>query len=122
MQLNNLTIKEAFAIYSIEIKANMLRGHLRKIYHTYLSLIYSDLSQFLFYLTAPNNLDLNCNMDIENLFSETVLNTKLGFLGEIIDYYITQIESFIPFIKLITNFEFALNFNKLFIDTRIKLR
>lgn len=116
----NLSIKDAFKAYSLEIKANMLRGHLRKIISTYK--LDSELSNLFWAITSPNTVDLNCIMDIENLISEKNGNTKLGFLGEIMEYYTNQYESIFPFIRKITNVEFALSFNKLFIDLRTKLR
>jgi len=117
---SNMTVKEALSTYSLEIKANMMRGHLRKIVNSYK--LPDEWTDFIWYLSSPNTVDLNCSMDAGNLFPEDFLKKKLGFLGEMLDFYISQYELLIPFIKKITNVEFALNFNKLFVDLRTKLR
>jgi len=117
---NNLSVKEALKIYSLEIKANMLRGHLRKILKS--MKFNNEINQLVWLVTSPNTADFNCTLDCENFFSENILNQKLGFIGEIIEYYINQYSTDIPFIRKITNVEFALKFNKLFIDMRTKLR
>lgn len=119
----NMAVKDALSGYSLEIKANMLRGHLRKIVGLYG--VYSqnsDLNNLFWLLTSPNTVDLNSTMDVENLIHEETGNQKLGFLGEIIDYYAKEYALVIPFLKKITNVEFALNFNKLFVDLRCKFR
>lgn len=118
----NLTLRDALKSYLLEFKANMLRGHLRNIVHSYKNINVHSWSEFFWNLTAPDTLDLNCNMEIENLLSEEKLNTKLGFLGEIISFYLNEYELIIPFIRKITQVSFSLNFNKLFFDFRVKLR
>lgn len=119
----NKSVKEALSGYSLELKANMLRGHLRKIVGTYKpSRIHNEIINLVWLATSPNTVDFNCTMDSENVLSEDYSSFKLGFLGEIIDYYINQYELIIPFLKKITNVEFALHFNKLFVDLRSKIR
>lgn len=116
----NMSIKEAFQVYAFEIKANLIRGHLRKIARTFK--FESELNSIFHFLTAPDSVDMNSRMEIDNLIDEKEQNIKLGFLGEICDYYLSQYESIVPFLKRINQFEFALNFNKLFIDSRIKFK
>lgn len=119
----NLSIKKAFESYSLEIKANMLRGHLRKIVKSYSPhMLKEEINSLIFAITSPNTVDLNCTLDINNCVDEEKLEQQLGFIGEIIDYYVSQYETDIPFLTKITNVELGLHFNKLFVDLRSKIK
>lgn len=116
----NLNIKEAFECYAFEVKTNLIRSNLRKISKTFKFEYESNI--ILWFLTAADNVDLSTKLEIQNLIEEKFSNFKLGFIGEIINFYIDKYESFVPFIKKINQIEFALNFNKLFIDVRAKIK
>ena len=60
--------------------------------------------------------------NINNCVDEEKLEQQLGFIGEIIDYYVSQYETDIPFLTKITNVELGLHFNKLFVDLRSKIK
>lgn len=117
---DNLSIKEAFKSFILEIKANLIRNHIRKV--TKVFKFENELSSLLWYLSAPENVDFNCKVDVENILNEERSNIKLGFIGEMISYYLDKYGLVFPFIKSIENIEFALNFNKVFINMRLKIK
>lgn len=116
----NMSIKEALQSYTLEIKVNMIRSHIRKIVKSFK--LEKELAFMLWVITSSSSVDMSCQTEIEHCLKEERLDFKLGFLGEIIDYFLKEYEFAIPFIKKITSLEFALNFNKMFVDMRMKLR
>ncbi len=116
----NFSVKEALESFILEIKANTCRSHIRKI-----SKIYkfdNELDSLLWYITSAENSDFNCKISAENVFSTEKSEFKLGFIGELIDFYMNQYGFDLPSFPLIENIELALNFNKLFINSRLKIK
>jgi len=102
-----------------EIRVKMMREHLRLIAQ---KLTY-DLKQFVYVLTAPQNVDLNINWDPKRAAgprTRPILETPLGFIQDLVKLF--PLNSFVSdpnVIKKVNGIEF--NFNGLLFFANLKL-
>lgn len=115
---NNLNISKAFESYKLEIKGNFLRNKLRTMINSFFN--DDGLNKLVWYATASNSFNVKSEIEIENLVSKEK-DFKLGFLKEMLDFYISKFHSFIPFLNELKSVEVGINFNKAFLNLRFTI-
>lgn len=117
---NDMTVSEAINSYILEIKANLLREHLRKLSSVYK--FDSEIDNFIWLLTSTTTSDFNCQLNLDNLLPSSILNLKLGFVKEIFFFYMEKYGLSFPFFNSIENIEVGFSFCKLFMNGRMKVK
>jgi hypothetical protein len=110
----NLTALEALAKYSLELKVNVQREHLRRIARNHPGAML---------LTAPHDLQLLCHLDLEKLVPDQarpLFNQPLGMYKQVLDGILSMAGD-TSFLSNVISIEVNFNAYDLFAEIKVKV-